>query len=242
MISKNLKKVAFVLWAAMCALSLAAQCQGSTIAQWTFESTLPATAGPFSPEVGAGSATGSHASGAAAYSSPAGNGSPHSFSSNNWGLGDYYQFSVSTTGLQNIQVSWDQTSSATGPGTYAFQYSTNGTTFTTLGGNYTVVPNASPNPFWNSTTPSSLYSFSRDLSSIVSVSNAANIYFRLTQTGTTTASGGSIGTGGTDRVDNFTVLGTPVPEPSTCVLAGIAVVGLVGLRARRSFFGGSTNV
>ena len=31
------------------------------LAQWTFETTLPSTAGPFAPETGSGSATGLHA-------------------------------------------------------------------------------------------------------------------------------------------------------------------------------------
>ena len=46
-------------------LGLAGGAQADTIATWTFESTLPATAGPFAAEVGTGSALGSHASGAA---------------------------------------------------------------------------------------------------------------------------------------------------------------------------------
>ena len=86
----------------------------SVIADWTFETSQPATAGPFSPETGAGSATGSHA-GAAVYSTPAGNGSSHSFSSNTWAVGDYYQYQVSTTGLDDISIQFDQTSSNTGP-------------------------------------------------------------------------------------------------------------------------------
>src|SRR5690242_3123267 len=93
---------------ATAALALSLTCAGSvvraaTIATWTFETTAPATAGPFAPEVGAGAATGFHA-GATTYSSPAGNGSAKSFSSNTWAVGDYYQFQVSTLGQQDIAV------------------------------------------------------------------------------------------------------------------------------------------
>ena len=89
-------------------ISLSANAQ--TIAQWTFETSLPATAGPFSPEVGAGSASGSHA-GAAVYSSPSGNGFSHSFSANTWAVGDFWQFSASTATYSGIQLDWDQVSS-----------------------------------------------------------------------------------------------------------------------------------
>ena len=64
---------------------------------------------------------------------PAGNGSAHSFSSNVWAVGDYYQFQVSTLGQSQIGLVFDQTSSSTGPGNFKVQYSTNGTTFTDTG-------------------------------------------------------------------------------------------------------------
>src|SRR5438552_17437540 len=68
------------------------------IADWTFESSLPAGspgAGVWitniSAEIGSGTASGWHA-GASTYTSPAGNGSAHSFSSSLWAVGDLYQF------------------------------------------------------------------------------------------------------------------------------------------------------
>jgi len=70
------------------------------------------SAGPVSPEIGSGSASGSHA-GAATYSSPTGNGSAKSYSANAWAVNDYWQFQVSTVGYTNITLSYDQTSSAT---------------------------------------------------------------------------------------------------------------------------------
>ncbi len=45
----------------------AGQVQADMIADWTFETSQPATAGPFAPEIGLGSASGLHA-GAATYS------------------------------------------------------------------------------------------------------------------------------------------------------------------------------
>jgi hypothetical protein len=113
---------------------------GTTISQWTFETSLPATAGPYVAELGVspGSALGFHA-GTATYSSPLGNGSSHSFSANTWAVNDYWQFSVSTLNYQNIVVSWDQVSSPTGPGTFELFWSTDDSSFTPLGSDYSVL-------------------------------------------------------------------------------------------------------
>lgn len=218
------------------AISAGRVASATPISTWTFESSIPANAGPFSPEVGAGSASGFHASGATVYSSPAGNGSSHSFSSNTWTVGDYYQFQVNTTGLANIIFSWDQTSSNTGPRDFQLQYSTNGTSFTNFGSVFSVLANASPNPTWNGVTPSSLYSFTSDLSAITALNNAPSVYVRLTMADTTSANGGTVAAGGTDRVDNLIVSGTPVPEPGSIVMATLGIAGLVtvGVRRRRA--------
>jgi hypothetical protein len=209
----------------------------TVIADWTFESTAPTTAGPIAPEIGSGSAIGKHASGATVYSSPAGNGSTHSFSSNTWATGDYYQFSVSTVGLGDVTLSWDQTSSSTGPKDFQLQYSTNGTTFSSFA-SYSVLANASPNSPWSSTgTENTAYSFTENLSSITALDNDAIVYFRLVQSDAVAANGGSIGTSGTDRVDNVVIAGTAltaVPLPSTAWLLGSALMGtLAAIRRRR---------
>jgi hypothetical protein len=204
-----------------------------TIADWTFETTPPTTAGPFAADVGTGSALGHH-SGASTYSNPAGNGSPHSFSSTNWLVNDYYQFSVSTTGLKDIVFSWDQTSSNTGPKDFALQYSTNGTTFTNFA-SYAVLANgASPNSPWSSSTGSAAYSFTQDLSSILGLNNQSSIFFRLIETDNAAAGGGTVGSGGTDRVDNVKITGvSAVPLPAAVWLFGSGLMGMAGIRRRR---------
>ena len=135
-------------------ISLSANAQ--TIAQWTFETSVPLTAGPITPETGTGSASGSHASGVTVYSSPSGNGSTHSYSANTWAINDYWQFSSATAGYSGIQLDWDETSSGTGPRDFVLSYSTDGSTFTPFGSPYTVLANAAPNPLWNTSTASSL--------------------------------------------------------------------------------------
>lgn len=208
----------------------------STIAEWTFETSQPTTAGPFAPETGSGSALGSHA-GAATYSSPSGNGSAHSFSANTWAVNDYWQFETSTLGYQNVAVSYDQTSSSTGPGLYTLSYSTDGLTFTPFASSYAVLVNGSPHAAWNMSTASSFYTFNYDLSSIIALNNANAIYFRIIDVSTTSAGGGTVGATGADRVDNFKIVASPVPEPQGLIALGCG--GLIGwhLSRRRAMNG-----
>ena len=201
----------------------------TTIAQWTFESpntpadaTDAATYPNLIPPAagGTGNAGGFHASTATDWTTPVGNVSADSFSSNTWAVGDYYQFTVSTLNYTGIQVSWDQTGSATGPRDFRLAYSTDGTNFTDFGSPYTVLLNGgAPNPAWGATTGSSAYSFSRDLSAVTAIDNQANVYFRLIDNSTTAINGSPVAAGGTNRVDNFTVSGTSNVDAAPSVLS-----------------------
>jgi hypothetical protein len=215
-----------------------------TIAEWTFETSLPAgTPGAgvwitnIAAEVGSGVAAGLHA-GNATYSTPVGNGSAHSFSSTAWAMGDCYQFAVNTLGFQNVTVAYDQTGSGTGPRDFRFSFSTDGVNFTPVGPSYIVLTNnASANnegsgkstSAWSSTgSQQSVYTFTFDLSSTNSLANQPVVYFRLTVADGTAENGGSIGSAGTDRVDNFLVSGAPLasvtPPWLNIQLAGTNVV------------------
>jgi hypothetical protein len=229
--------------AAMClSASLAT---ASTISWATYESTAitvtPATDnGPFLAETGVGITTGHHASAATIWSTPVGNGSVKSFSSDHWGVGDYYQFQVATLGLTGVGLQFDQTGSNTGPKDFGVFYSTNGTTFTQFGSNYAVLANGgSPNASWGSATYQSAYTNFFDLSSVTGLDNQATVFFRLVDQSTTSTNGGTVGTGGTSRVDNVIVTSPaafttiPVPEPSTILLGSFGMIGLVGLARRR---------
>ena len=217
---------------AIIAFATVGRAGAATIAHWTYEgATTPAdvtdngTGPTVLPQFGSGTSTGLHASAASDWTTPSGNGSENSLNSNNWAPGDYLQFQSSTVGLQDINVSWDQTRSSTGPTGFKLQYGTDGTTFTDSLV-YTVLNNEIANGgTWNNTTFIPNYHFDVDLSSIAALDNQPAVYFRLTNTVTGT------NVAGTSRVDNFTILGV-VPEPATSLLLAIAGLALMGLARR----------
>jgi hypothetical protein len=219
--------------------TLTAAAQASiVIANWSFESTVPtlnnnANFGPLASDFGTGIARGHHANAGTDWSSPAGNGSDHSWSSNNWGTGDYYQFQISTLALSNVSIEWDQTRSATSPAGFVLQWSIDNTTFTDFA-NYSVLAadGSAALPFWTPATGVTTYHFSYDLSSVTSLNNKAAIYLRLTSLGAATSDNGTV------RVDNVNIQvpeaqGPSAPEPSTLALASVAAIGAVFWTAKR---------
>lgn len=222
------------LWAATAAFALSLPAHAVTVVQWDFEgSTTPpdltdsATSPSVAASLGTGTALGVHAGAATDWSTPAGNGSANSFSSNTWAVGDYYQFSFSTSGFTDLLVSVDQIGSSTGPRDFSLSYSTDGVSFTPFA-SYSLVAT----PSWSSATYQPVHTYSFDLSAVSLLDDQASVVIRLSNTSTTSISGGTVAAGGTGRVDNFTVMATPVPEPGALALM-LAGLGAVGFVARR---------
>jgi hypothetical protein len=221
--------------ALLMAIGMSGQASAALIAGWTFESSIPATAGSHVAELGlqAGTApaSGFHATGTTTYSNPVGNGSNESFSSNNWTtIGDYYQFQVNLAGYNSATITWDQTRSSTGPSAFDLQYSIDGSTFNTIG-SYTVLNNAAaagppvvPGA-WNSTTNYPVYTFG-PTSLTAAVDNQATVYVRLRSRATAAS-------GGTNRVDNVLINAQQIPEPSAFALLGLSVARITFVRRRK---------
>lgn len=189
--------------------------QGAIITQWTFETSVPTTAGPHAAEVGTGNAIGFHTT-ATTYSNPSGNGSLESFSSNGWlTVGDYYQFETSSAGYAGLTLTWDQTRSGTGPSAFDALWSTDGSTWNTLG-SY-VVPAVS----WSSGAPADPPATTFTYALPAGADNQPNLYLRLSLTTAVAAAAG------TNRIDNVTL----TPEPMTLALLGLSGLAM-GLRRR----------
>lgn len=215
----HVMKTSLLLSSVVSALAAASASGQVLVAEWTFESSVPTTAGPHAAESGAGSASGLHASAAAVYSNPAGNGSTESFSSNNWGIGDYYQFQVNSVGPTSgfVEINWEQTRSGTGPANWELTYSTDGSSFTTATA-YSV-----SQVTWNSAAFTTGSSFSWDASAVTGgLLGESTLYFRLQATVAGAAAG-------TSRVDDVNI--SVVPEPHE--YAALAGVGLLGFAAWR---------
>lgn len=201
---------------------LAAGASADILANWTFEVSVPTTAGPHVAEggvfAGTSEATGFHILPGVVYSNPVGNGSVESFSSNFWSAGDYYQFTTSTLLYNNITVSWEQTRSSTGPATFDLEYSLNGTDFFTVVNDYNV-----DQVTWSSLafTPGSSFG---PFALPAAADNQALVYIRMTSQVT-------VATGGTNRIDDVTVQGTLIPTPGALALMGLGA--LVTGRRRR---------
>ncbi len=124
------------------------------------------------------------------------------------------QFNVSTLGIFDLSLSYATRRSGTGFTTQTLAYSLNGVDFTTVG---TFSPP-------NSTT---FGTATFDLTAINTIENQANVFFRITFTGATNASG-------TNAIDNIQLTG--IPEPATTAV-GLLGVGAICWHQRRRFKG-----
>lgn len=210
----------------LCVLVIICFSAKSQLAQWTFETVVTTntgiapifTTGTSAADAGTQTAgsfcSGLHASSSTVWSNPAGNGSAKSISSNNWAVGDYFQFQFNTTGFMDISITWDAAGSNTGPADFKVQYSTDGTSFTdAIGTNSTY--SLATGITWNFSTYEPASTRTLDLSTITSLNNKPTVYIRLVVTTTTAITGGTVATTGTSRVDNFIVNANPIGAPST---------------------------
>ena len=222
---------------------LASAASATVVTQWDFNDAQVSTGGTLTPNIGAGVAS---LVGGATASFGSGSGSSDSAASNlndSWITTTYpsqgtgsntrgVRFDVSTVGFTGITVSWDQRNSNTASGWWLFEYTLDGSTFSSAGllngGAYQMTVGGS---FVNG--------LSMDLSTISGADNNANFGFRITSifapgTGgyVVTSGTASYGASGTARWDMVTINGSAVPGPGALALLGVA--GVVSSRRRRA--------
>lgn len=126
-------------------------------------------------------------------------------------------FKFSLTGFTGLSISLAAQRTATGFTNQAWEWSTDGTTYSSIGN---FVAGTTAGTIRDSFANTGILSFSN----ITALDNAADAYVRVTFTGATTASGNN-------RIDN--VQFTAVPEPSTYAMLALSAAGVAGYVVRR---------
>jgi len=208
------------LWPGLLLLAgcVAAQAQ-TTIASFTFESTT-------TPVIGAAvSGITWNSGGTEGYASVFSS-QGQALSVGNFEAGEYYQVTLNTTGYQNIVLNSFRANGTTGaPKDWKISYSTTGTS-----GSFT---DASSYSLTSSTAVGSTTITGISLSP--AASNNTSIVLRFAATSATRIDLAGGAANGTVRLDNLSITGTAIPEPSTTA-AILGVATLVGaiIRRRRS--------
>lgn len=231
------------------AFGVTAAANATIITQWDFNfgnDNSPAT-GTLDPAIGSGTAslvggtTATFASGDAS----GGSTDPNVGDDSAWNLSTWApqgtesgqrgaQFNVSTVGFTDLVVSWDQRHSNTVSRYFQFQYSIDGSTFSSTGLLDDGIFMATAGDTWfNNRTV--------NLTGISGVADNANFAFRVVAivdplTGNYLASNpnSTYGTTGTARFDMVTVQGTEVPEPATMAALGVGIAGVIARRRRNA--------
>ncbi|MDX1965151.1 MAG: PEP-CTERM sorting domain-containing protein [Pirellulales bacterium] len=143
------------------------------------------------------------------------------------------EFLASTTGFQDIFLTFDWSATTQGVKHLQAQYTTDGSSWLNAGG----IQTAGATEGW-------INGITVDLSSLTAADN--NPLFGVRLVSAFAPSGPNAGqyvnlagnpinsTSGNWRVDNIIISGSVIPEPSTWLLAGFAVVGLSWCAARRA--------
>jgi len=204
------------------ALAAIAVCAGPAaagpvnLALWTFETAPSNFSGPHTADEGVFADQSvlfaDQQDPAANYTNPLGNGSSTSFTSNRWRAGDFIQFTTSTIGFTDIELSWDWTRSGTGAESFALQWSTNGVQFSTLMNELFITPIT-----WSSNTfnPASRVG---PLTLPAGAADQNEVHVRLM------AIADAPGVTGTVRFDNIQMSGMSLPAPGAALLLGGAAI------------------
>lgn len=130
-------------------------------------------------------------------------------------LGDtnWFQFTLDSTGFEDLILSFALDRSSTGPSNVVLQYSSAG-----VGGLFV---DFVTNPL----VSASFELFTNDVSTVTALDNNSEAVFRLLGLNASSSVG-------TLRVDNFTIDATVIHEPSTFLLVAIGILSLLVFRRR----------
>lgn len=113
----------------------------------------------------------------------------------------YWAIDTSTKGMADLTLSWRMRSSGSGPRDIKVQYSTDGSTWSDIPNAVIQVPNGG----------SLLDAANRfEVALPENLSNRGNLSFRWIMTSNTSASGGTVGSGGTHQINNIAITGAYV--------------------------------
>jgi hypothetical protein len=206
--------------------------QAAIITQWNFE------AANLTASIGAGTASYVGGTTLSAFNS----GNPLGTSTTGWNITTWpaqgtnnktagAQFAVSTSGYQDIKVTWAQRHSNTAANTSVLQYTTNGTTWIDAQ-TFTFTPAASG-------TGDTWYQRSVDFTGVAGVSNNALFAVRMVSAFSPVTGGylasrstSNYGTAGTYRFDDVTFEGTLIPSSGSLAFMGMGLA--VAARRRRA--------
>ena len=212
-------------------LSCASVGRGALIAGWNFNSqTSGAAPTPITTDHGSGSLDLSHLANESADATIGGSSSGISVNkvSGDANGNDFFVaagtslvengksiiFSLSTSGYQNLVVTYATERSASSFTTQQWSYSTDGVNYTSFGSAISV--------------PTTTYTMETvDFTGTSAVNNDSIVYFELTLSGATANTGG-------DHFDNFQFNATAVPEPAGWgAISAVGLLGICGLREWR---------
>ncbi|MCL2045670.1 MAG: CehA/McbA family metallohydrolase [Oscillospiraceae bacterium] len=126
---------------------------------------------------------------------------PYAYTYNTWQTGGiWWQLGdISTTGYEDLEISFAVQSSNTGPRDFALEYSIdNGATWNPVMSSGTTVAITSANAY----TPIGPYTLP------VETEDCASLQLRTINTSNTSVGGGTVGSGGTSRISNISLIGT----------------------------------